>query len=111
MKKPLPGQQKCLFSLRKGEKTLKNPLAIPTFPMDAKGCPTAHSVFHLEWQATWEPVLLSDEEMGDSAKFIDVFIWLPAGHNLEPLGSELGAGVRRVIQACAGRQNGYDGHQ
>jgi hypothetical protein len=89
-----PGTTKMPVFPSKGEKTLKNPLAIPTFPMDVKGCPAAHTVFHLESQATWEPVFLSEEEIEDPAKFIDAFNWLPARHNLEPVGSNLGPRVR-----------------
>jgi hypothetical protein len=61
--KLLPGQQKCLFLLRKREGILKNPLRRPIFPMNLNGYSKASGVLHLKSCPANEPVLCADEGM------------------------------------------------
>jgi hypothetical protein len=69
MKKPFPGQQKCLFMPLKCERILINPLRRPIFPVNLNGDSKAHGILHLKPCSTNEPVLSADEGIQQVASF------------------------------------------
>jgi hypothetical protein len=79
MKKPFPGQQKCLFMPLKWERILKNPLGKTIFPVNLNGYSQAHRILH------FKPPSANETVLGDGntqSLYLRGFRWVPLSARL-----------------------------